>query len=54
MASQLAEMWRLRLVNTTRQLQEQGAALIQAQIEANKYRSRYKKICELLKDTECA
>lgn len=48
----LVALYRTKLVETLRELSLQKANGLKAEAEATKYRSRYRKMCELLKDAE--
>uniref|UniRef100_A0A915C4X3 Uncharacterized protein n=1 Tax=Parascaris univalens TaxID=6257 RepID=A0A915C4X3_PARUN len=48
----LITLYRTRLLETLVQLTVQTEAAVKAEAEANKYRNRYKRICELLRDAE--
>uniref|UniRef100_A0A9J2P422 Uncharacterized protein n=1 Tax=Ascaris lumbricoides TaxID=6252 RepID=A0A9J2P422_ASCLU len=50
--TQLITLYRTRLLETLAQLTVQTEAAVKAEAEANKYRNRYKRICELLRDAE--
>uniref|UniRef100_A0A183UXP1 TACC_C domain-containing protein n=1 Tax=Toxocara canis TaxID=6265 RepID=A0A183UXP1_TOXCA len=49
---QLMTLYRAKLLETLTQLTVQTEAALKAEAEANKYRNRYKRICELLRDAE--
>uniref|UniRef100_A0A0M3J3K9 TACC_C domain-containing protein n=1 Tax=Anisakis simplex TaxID=6269 RepID=A0A0M3J3K9_ANISI len=50
--TQLMSFYRKRLLDTIRELNAKSEALTKANADVEKYRSRYKKICELLRDAE--
>lgn len=49
---QLVALYRSRLIETLRQLTLENEVKLKAEAEMMKYKSRYKKLCELLKDAE--
>ncbi|VDK76229.1 unnamed protein product [Litomosoides sigmodontis] len=49
---QLVALYRSKLIETLRQMRLENEVKLKAEAEVTKYKSRYKKLCELLKDAE--
>lgn len=48
----MVALYRSKLVETLRRMMLENEAKLNAESEVTKYKSRYKKLCELLKDAE--